>query len=117
MTAAVQFSTTISDDVAIAMIGGRLDANNAQGVREKLAELADQAQSVVVDLSSLEWIDSSGVGALVSLYKRVLTAGGKVNVACLNGQPKEIFRLLRLDAALRAFPSVDEAVAHLRADS
>ncbi|HMW03405.1 MAG TPA: STAS domain-containing protein, partial [Acidobacteriota bacterium] len=46
-------------------------------------------------------IDSSGVGAIVSLFKRVRTLQGDVKIARLRGQPAEIFKLLRLD---RAFP-------------
>ena len=45
-------------------------------------------------------VDSSGVGAIVSLYKRVRGAGGEVVVAGLRDQPLAIFRLLRLDRVM-----------------
>ena len=65
---------------------------------EKL--LARRPPRVEVDLSSLRMLDSSGVGALVSLYKRVRAQGGEVVVVGLRDQPLAIFRLLRLDRVM-----------------
>ena len=58
----------------------------------------------------LTLIDSTGVGVLISLFKRARAAGGAVHFAGLVGQPKEIFRLLRLDRSLDLHPSLDEAL-------
>ncbi|HEX6838506.1 MAG TPA: STAS domain-containing protein [Polyangia bacterium] len=52
---------------------------------------------------------------LISLFKRARAAGGAVHFAALNGQPKEIFRLLRLDRSLDLRATLDEAVAKLEA--
>lgn len=61
------------------------------------ALVAERRSSVTVDLSQLRLIDSSGVGAIVSLYKRMKAVGAKVEVVGLKDQPLAIFRLLRLD--------------------
>jgi anti-sigma B factor antagonist len=55
---------------------------------------------VEVDLSRLRIVDSSGVGALVSLYKRLRAQGGEMVVSGLQNQPLAIFRLLRLDRVM-----------------
>lgn len=68
-----------------------------------------QAIKVVVDISAVKTIDSSGVAVIVSLFKRLRSMGGGVRVAGLHGQPKEIFQFLRLDQALPIFSSVDDA--------
>jgi anti-sigma B factor antagonist len=52
-----------------------------------------------VDLSELRLIDASGVGALVSLYKRVRENGGEVSFIGVRAQPLVVFKLLRLDRA------------------
>ena len=52
---------------------------------------------MVVDLSGLDLIDSSGVAALVALYKRVRAVGGQVSVTGARDQPLAIFKLLRMD--------------------
>ena len=54
-------------------------------------------KAVEVDLSQLRMIDSSGVGALVSLYKRVRAQGGNVVIKGVRDQPLAIFQLLQLD--------------------
>lgn len=101
-------------DVTVLAIRGRLDAVRAGSVREPITSLPEQGHlKVTVDLSGLEWIDSSGVGVLVTLYKQARAHGGVVNVACLQKQPREIFRLLRLESAFQLFEAVDDAVAAL----
>jgi anti-sigma B factor antagonist len=82
-------------------IEGELDAVSVSDLRgdvEKL--LARRPPRVEIDLSLLRMVDSSGVGALVSLYKRVRAQGGDVVVTGLRDQPLAIFRLLRLDRVM-----------------
>ncbi|HEY2745057.1 MAG TPA: STAS domain-containing protein, partial [Polyangia bacterium] len=61
------------------------------------ALVAEKRPAITVDLTDLRLIDSSGVGAIVSLYKRMRALGAKVEVVGLKDQPLAIFRLLRLD--------------------
>jgi anti-sigma B factor antagonist len=60
---------------------------------------AQENCAVIVDLSELRLIDSSGVGVMVSLYKRVRANGGEVKFVGVTAQPLVIFKLLRLDRA------------------
>ncbi|MFO0550470.1 MAG: STAS domain-containing protein [Polyangiaceae bacterium] len=83
-------------------IDGTLDALTAPELRPSLDALVTEGRkSITIDLSNLRLIDSSGVGALVSLLKRVRAYGGEVRIAGLKDQPRAIFRLLQLD---RVFP-------------
>ncbi|HEY4103638.1 MAG TPA: STAS domain-containing protein [Polyangiaceae bacterium] len=80
-------------------IRGELDALSAPDLRPLIDELVDSEQAgISVDLSGLRMIDSSGVGALVSLYKRIRARGGEVQFNGVTAQPLVIFKLLRLDA-------------------
>jgi len=82
-------------------IEGSLDAMSTPELRPLLdALVAEKRARVVVNLSALRLIDSSGVGAIVSLYKRIRAQGGEVKVKGLRDQPLAIFRLLRLDRVL-----------------
>jgi anti-sigma B factor antagonist len=84
-------------------IDGELDANTAVQLREPFdLLLADGRDSVHVDLSGLRMIDSSGIGALVSLYKRVRARGGNVEIRNAVGQPAAILKLLKLDSVFGA---------------
>ncbi|MBK6684331.1 MAG: STAS domain-containing protein [Deltaproteobacteria bacterium] len=99
-------------DVTVFALKGNLDALTAPALKKEIeALLAARRINVVFDLSGLELIDSSGVGAIVSLFKRVRTLQGDVKIARLQGQPAEIFKLLRLDRAFEIFDTQDAAVA------
>lgn len=82
-------------------IGGELDAMSVSELRPSIDQLVAAAPTpVVIELSGLKLIDSSGVGAIVSIYKRVRAAGGSVTVRGVRDQPLAIFRLLKLDDIL-----------------
>jgi anti-sigma B factor antagonist len=97
----VNFSVTEQGAVTELKLEGVLDALTAPELRPALNQIvAEKRAEVVVNLESLRLIDSSGVGALVSLVKRVREYGGTVRVQGLRDQPLTIFRLLRLDRVL-----------------
>jgi anti-sigma B factor antagonist len=90
-------------DRTVLRIAGSFDAISTPEMRAPLdTVVAARRPKIEVDLSSLRSIDSSGVGAIVSLYKRVRAQGGSVRLQGLNGQPLAIFQLLRLDRLLAA---------------
>ncbi len=81
-------------------VRGELDALSCPELRPVLDSLVGDGQrAITVDLSELRMIDSSGVGAMVSLYKRVRANGGEVRFVGVTAQPLVIFKLLRLDRA------------------
>ena len=95
------FSRTDTGDVTVLRIEGALDAMSTPELRPVIdAIVGDKRPKVDVELSGLRLIDSSGVGAIVSLYKRMRAQGGVVTVKGLRDQPLAIFRLLRLDRVL-----------------
>lgn len=92
------FSRTDEGDRTILRISGVLDAVTAPNIRRTIdAIVAEKRRSVTIELSGLRMIDSSGVGVIVSLYKRTRALGGEVRVEGLREQPLSIFKLLRLD--------------------
>jgi len=96
------YSRTDNGDESVLRIEGTLDAVTAPELRPALdALVSENKKKIVIDLSSLRLIDSSGVGVLVSVFKRVRANGGDVRVIGVRDQPRAIFRLLRLD---RVFP-------------
>lgn len=102
-------------DVTVFALRGNLDALTAPSLRKEIdALMAARRINVVFDLSGLELIDSSGVGVLVGLFKRVRTHQGDVKIARLTGQPAEIFKLLRLDRAFEIFETIEAAVGRFR---
>ncbi len=96
---ALTFSTIDDDDKQLVLkLGGQLDALSAPELLPTIDKIvAEKRSMIVVDLSELELIDSSGVTALVALYKRSRAAGGKVRIEGACDQPLAIFKLLRMD--------------------
>ena len=88
-----------------------LDALTAPGARPLVDQLVDRGGiKVVFDMRSVRIIDSSGVGIVVSLFKRLRAIGGAVRFTGVDGQPKEIFHLMRLERVLAIFPTIEDAL-------
>jgi anti-sigma B factor antagonist len=86
-----------SDETKL-MVVGSLDINSAPMLSDEIDKIiATRPGKVIVDLSALDLIDSSGVAALVKLYKGVRGGGGAITIAGARDQPLAIFKLLRMD--------------------
>ena len=94
----MNYSREDDGDATTLHIRGELDALSAGELRPLIDRVVEDGRlDVTVDLSQLRLVDSSGVGALVSLYKRVRACGGRVVFTHVTAQPLVIFKLLRLD--------------------
>ncbi len=91
---------------------GRLTMVSAREFRERVdAEIgATTGALVVVDLSDVQFIDSSGLGALVACLKTARQAGGDLRLASPTEQITMVLGLTNLDRVLRPRASVDEAL-------
>jgi anti-sigma B factor antagonist len=93
--------TDLENNEVTLQIEGSLDALTARNVRPIFDEVvAAKPKRVTVDLAELNMIDSSGVGAIVSLFKRVKADGGVFAVAKAHDQPLAVLKLLKLDRVL-----------------
>ena len=72
--------------------------------------LSKGQHKVLFDLYDLEQIDSSGIGAIISLFKKVRSNKGEIKISRLVGQPKEIFTLLRLDRVFEIYDDFEAAL-------
>ncbi len=81
---------------------GEFDALGSQSIREALERLAQEppAKQLVLDLKGVSFLDSSGVGAIVFLYKRLIARQCRLALSNVQGQPRELLQLLRVDMAI-----------------
>ena len=87
-----------TDSETTLKVRGSLDINTASQLAEEIDRIVShKPKKVVVDLSGLDLIDSSGVAALVKLYKGVRGGGGAIAMTGARDQPLAIFKLLRMD--------------------
>jgi anti-sigma B factor antagonist len=95
------YAMSLENDAVVLHVRGELDAACVDELRAVVDRLATAGhRTVIVDLSGLLVIDSSGIGSIVSLYKRVRGYGGTVSVRGAKDQPLAILRLLKLDRVL-----------------
>lgn len=89
---------------------GRLNMVAAPALRKELHGLIEDGNTrLVVDLSATEFIDSSGLGALISGLKLARQAGGDLRIAAPTTQVETVLSLTNLDRVLRAHPTADAA--------
>ncbi len=83
----------------VVSVGGQLTLNNRGELRERvLARLADGETDFVIDFADADYIDSSGLGVLVSLSKHIRDEHGRLKLAGLNEDLARLFALTKLDS-------------------
>ena len=94
----MELDITKNGDKAEVCFSGNMYVEDSSAVREKLTDLLDDGVTLLVlNLSGLEYVDSSGLGVLISIHKRCLQKGGKMVVSGLRGMVDDLFKLTRLD--------------------
>ena len=73
-------------------------------------------KNVILDLSQIDFVDSSGLGALVQLAKQAQTAGGTLQIVS-NARVTQTVKLVRLEKFLALQPSVDVALENIKSSS
>ena len=112
--------------ITVVEVAGELDLHAAPGLRAELARAtersgerstersgATESPRVLVDLSGVTFIDSTGVGVLVGALKRAREAGGQLNFCGAQKRVKRVFEITGLIGALPLFGTRDEATAAL----
>ncbi|AMV72495.1 STAS domain-containing protein [Desulfuromonas carbonis] len=90
----------------------RLDAHNSGELKAEMLKLFDEGKSsIVIDLKDVRFVDSSGLGSLVSGFKNASARNGNLKLCGLQPQVKSMFELTRLHRVFEIFPAADEALA------
>ena len=93
---------------------GELDAFTVNGFRDRLGELVDTSR-VVIDLSDVPFMDSSGLGALIGGIRRAREHGGEVAVACSRPTLTRLLHTTGFDRIVPVTDTLDAAVDALGA--
>ncbi|HET9392936.1 MAG TPA: STAS domain-containing protein [Candidatus Rubrimentiphilum sp.] len=90
---------------------GSLDFETSPSLRAAMLEAADQGKhDILVDLSQLEFLDSSGLGALIGAHKRALENAGRVRVIISTGTIARLLTITGLMDVLAVYPSIEAAL-------
>src|SRR5437868_13973060 len=93
-------------------VGGEIDVYTAPQLREHLIALVEGGdRQVVVDLSRVEFLDSTGLGVLVGALKRLRGVNGELSLVCAQERLLKIFRITGLDRVFTIHDSVSTATS------
>jgi anti-sigma B factor antagonist len=99
------------EGVTVITLKGRLTVGESSGLREKVNELvAARKFQVVMDLSALDYIDSTGLGNLVIYYTSLKKQGGALKLVNLNKRNVELLLLTKLHTVFEVFTDLQDAV-------
>src|SRR5215510_3362232 len=106
--------TSVGDVLVVKPMQQRLDAQEAENFKEHMGKrIQDGHAKIVLDLSRVEFIDSSGLGAIVSSLK-MLGGQGSLSLCGIRGTIMAMFKLTRMDRVFPMFVTEEEAIASLR---
>jgi anti-sigma B factor antagonist len=106
------FSATKEKGIYVLNVDGQLIVGNRQELKAAIQEALDQGERrFLIDFSRTGYIDSSGLGALVSISKRVREQGGELRLSGLNEDLRSLFELTKLDTLFAITDTAAQALA------
>lgn len=98
-------------DATILDVAGEVDVYTAPKLREKLVELVSEGNyHLIVDMTKVDFLDSTGLGVLVGGLKRVRSHDGSLELVCNQERILKIFRITGLTKVFPIYDSLDEAL-------
>ena len=110
----MSFTVRKNEEKGVVVIGvdGQLIVGNRHELKQKVVDAMESGEAqFVIDFAVTGYIDSSGLGALVSLSKKIREAGGDLRLSGLNDDLRTLFELTKLDTLFTICDSVEEAIA------
>jgi anti-sigma B factor antagonist len=89
----------------------RLDVRTVPEFRDEMSKLIDQHTRVVLNMELINFVDSTGLGALMSCIRKLNQKGGGLRLVALQQQVNAMFRLVRMHKVFDTFETVDQARA------
>jgi anti-sigma B factor antagonist len=99
------------NDISIVELAGRMTLGRESGQLETTVVklLGEGVKKFVIDLSKVDYVDSTGIGRIAYCFGKITQAGAQARVSGAQGLVMDLFKITRLDSVIRFFP--DEAGA------
>lgn len=107
----LEVTTRQVGDVTVVRVSGEVDVYTAPGLDEVLSsEVESGHMRLILDLTRVDFLDSTGLGVLVKALKRTREGGGGLAVVAVHERITKVFRITGLDAVMPLASTVDEAL-------
>ena len=101
-----------ADKDAIVSVAGEINLARSNQFQEDVAAVvSDGPKRLVLDLSGVTFMDSSGIASLVKMLSRVRAAGASMHLAGMSDRVRSLFEITRLDQVFKIYATCDEALA------
>jgi anti-sigma B factor antagonist len=99
----------IGDVTVVIIPAEELDASNSGDFKRDIAPLLETQTKLVIDLSRLRFVDSSGLGAFISCLRKLNGRGGDLKLCGMSKQVRTVFELVRMHRIFDIFATREEA--------
>lgn len=108
----IKIQEKMVDDVAVCTIEGKLSGIEGKGqVQDKIRDLMERdIVKIVLDLSKVNWIDSTGLGELIASLSSIKKKNGNMVLASLQSPVQSLLKMTNLTQIFETYESVEEAV-------
>jgi anti-sigma B factor antagonist len=106
----IHSSKTSNNVLVLALTMDSLDASNVRKLKEAIAELIGTSNRVVLDLSGLKFVDSSGLGVMLSCLRNVRERHGDLRLCAMTPTVRSLFELMRMHRVFNIYETREEAV-------
>lgn len=107
----MQIEQQDNGNIVILMIEGQLVANNAYLLKNQFNRLITEKPDFVIDLARMDYIDSTGLGALVSCLRSATENKGTIKICCLQNKPRMLFDITKAYKIFDIYETREQAVA------
>lgn len=112
----MQLSHNMKDEVCILSVEGNIALDGVNDVKSYIKPFLNDetVKGIVVNFENVNFIDSSGIGLIVSAFKTLQQRDAKLALCLLSKKNQEIFSMTRLDKILNIYSSEEEAISGVK---
>ncbi len=98
--------TYTMNQTLVLTIDGEMNSATVEEIRPIIDAFIKKHRDVLVDINAVSFIDSSGIGALVYLYKQLQMKGRRMSLICKEGQPRDLLSILHIDRSITCYTTI-----------
>lgn len=109
---AITIEVTYQGDPLVArIVGESLETDNVAAFRMAIAPILERSRRIVLDLSQVSFMDSTGLGSMLSCLRAVKGKDGSLKLSNLTPEVRQLFEMVLMDRVFEIYPTSDDAVA------